>query len=192
MNRARLAHLPPIPATVNVNIPPTWATSHRGNRFLLTQNEHWQFIIFATDEQLGTLAACSTVYVDATFRSCPRPFHQFLTVHGFYQDRVIALVFVLMGQRLVGNYTHIFQDLKRKIFELTANQWQPRLFISDFETAIRTALHAEFPGVTVHGCYYHFCAAVWKKARELNITGPGSRALLGQHWPARYKLSFEN
>ena len=89
-----------------------------------------------------------------------------------------------MGQRLVGNYTHIFQDLKRKIFELTANQWQPRLFISDFETAIRTALHAEFPGVTVHGCYYHFCAAVWKKARELNITGPGSRALLGQHWPA--------
>lgn len=38
------------------------------------------FIVFATDEQIRLLGECSSLHMDGTFKTCPRPFAQVTTV----------------------------------------------------------------------------------------------------------------
>ncbi|KAK7098603.1 uncharacterized protein [Littorina saxatilis] len=92
------------------------------------------------------------------------------------------MAFVLMGDHQVGNYRAILQQLKGKIERLTRAPWLPTLFITDFEQALRAAVHTEFQQAEVRSCYFHLCSAVWKRARQERLAGPGFLRRLGRHW----------
>ena len=77
--------------------------------------------------------------MDGPFKSVPRPYTQLFTIHGFYRDRVIPLVFALMVDRHVGSYRQIFGHIRRKYSRITNNQLLPVNIITDFETGLINA-----------------------------------------------------
>jgi hypothetical protein len=58
------------------------------------------------------------------------------TIHGFYRDRVIPLVFALMVDRHVGSYRQIFGHIRRKYSRITNNQLLPVNIITDFYSSV--------------------------------------------------------
>ena len=41
--------------------------------------------------------------------------------------------------------------------------------MTDFEIPLRKAIKNNFPGYILHGCFFHFCKAVWRKIKKLNL-----------------------
>ncbi|KAL8560050.1 hypothetical protein ACOMHN_041519 [Nucella lapillus] len=93
----RSALVPPIPTTVEeVNIDGPWAETWLRDMFLLRNVPEWGIVIYATDQNIRQLERCETLYMDATFRVCPRPYVQFFTLLGDVHGFIIPLVQVLM------------------------------------------------------------------------------------------------
>ena len=122
MTRARQELVPTIPWEVgDMEIEGTWA----GDYFLLHQDNDWGILLFATPENLEGLSRCTDVYVDGTFRTCPRPYSQFFTVHDKYRNRVILFVSCLIPGKYIGQYRQFLQTLILKIRQLTGHRWRP-------------------------------------------------------------------
>ena len=84
VQRVREQNVPPIPGTIeDVAIAGPWAGTWLQERHLLVNVTDWGTAIFATDASLLHLRQSQTVNMDmdATFRTCPRPFTQFFTIH---------------------------------------------------------------------------------------------------------------
>ena len=141
--------------------------------------------VFASDHCIRQLGQCTHIFMDATFKSCPRPYSQFFfkffffTIHGLYVDRVIPMAFVLMHQRQVGAYRQVLGCIKNRYAHLTGRPMQPDLIVTDFEMALRAAVETEFPAAEVRACFFHYCQAIWKRARQQRLCGPGAAEALG-------------
>jgi hypothetical protein len=108
MTRARQELVPNIPWEVDdVEIEGTWAETWLGDYFLLHQDNDWGIFLFVTPENLEGLSRCTDVYMDGTFRTCPRRYSQFFTVHGKYRNRVILFVSCLVTGKNIGQYQQI-------------------------------------------------------------------------------------
>ena len=46
---------------------------------------------------------------------------------------------------------------------------QPQTWLIDFEVGMIAALRAEYPGLLVMGCYYHFMQCLVRKLQELGL-----------------------
>ena len=64
---------------------------------------------------------------------------------------------------------HMIQILKRSVMQVTGRRWVPRQAVCDFELALHQALEAEFPGIAIAGCYFHFTKALFKNILVGNI-----------------------
>lgn len=109
--------------------------------------------------------------MDGTFRSCPRPYTQFLTIHGLYHGRVLPFVMGLMTERTVGAYRQILQHVLAKVREVSGHRLRPRRIVMDFEVALVTACETEFVGANISGCYFHFCQSLWRRVQQLGLAG---------------------
>ena len=121
------------------------------------------------------LQNCDTIYMDGTFKSCPHPYVQFVTIHGLYHGRVLPFAMCLMDGKTIGKYRQLLQHIKRKIREITRHRFRPRQIVTDFELALLTAAETELPGVRLSGCYFHFCQSLWRRVQELGLAGPYTR-----------------
>jgi hypothetical protein len=124
--------------------------------------------LFVTPENLEGLSRCTDVYMDGTFRTCPRRYSQFFTVHGKYRNRVILFVSCLVTGKNIGQYRQILQTLKLKIRQLTGHRWRPVRVICDFEQSLITDLLR----VHLSGCYFHFTKVLWRNVQSLGLARP--------------------
>jgi len=84
-----------------VNITGSWAETWQGARFLRREDNDWGIAVIATKAMLEALAGVETMYFDGTFRTAPKPYSQFITVHGLVHGFVIPLAFCLSATQLV-------------------------------------------------------------------------------------------
>jgi len=69
-------------------------------------------IIFSTVTNLKTLCDTDNIYVDGTFKSCPKFFHQIFTIHGYVNNKVyIPLLFGILGNKELGTYIQFFKHI---------------------------------------------------------------------------------
>ncbi|KAL8581918.1 hypothetical protein ACOMHN_010292 [Nucella lapillus] len=100
MQRARAATMLAIPRTIeDVQVEGPWAETWNQDRFLLHSDNDWGILIFATDENLSLVQRCRNLYMDGTFKSCPRPYTQVFTIFGRFNGFVIPFVHVLMESK---------------------------------------------------------------------------------------------
>ncbi|CAB4000609.1 Hypothetical predicted protein [Paramuricea clavata] len=109
MSRVKSAEVPDMPQDIDdVNIKGSWAQSLRNKRFLLHhQDNDWGIAIFSTQRNLCVLDECQQLYMDATFRTAPRPYEQVFTILGEYYGRELPLAIVLMTNKAIGHYRQV-------------------------------------------------------------------------------------
>jgi hypothetical protein len=102
--RCRASVLPDVPHHINdVDIFDEWARTWNGKQFCSFQDNAWGILVFCTSKSCKMLQRCKIMYIDGTFRTAPEPYMQFVTIHGFYGDRVIPFVFCLLMENRLDN-----------------------------------------------------------------------------------------
>jgi hypothetical protein len=168
--RFRGQFMPAIPRTIaDVDIVDNWRKTWNDRNFLSHLDNNWGIAVFATSRMLKCLHKAKTVYIDGTFRTAPRPYKQFVTIHGLYHGFVIPLVFCLLNGKTTGHYRQLFQHIKREIRRLTGHRFQPRQVVMDFEQSIVTAVETELPRSRISGCYFHFTQSLWRHVQASGL-----------------------
>ncbi|KAI8487142.1 hypothetical protein Bbelb_349400 [Branchiostoma belcheri] len=134
-----LAAVDNTPSQPDVVIPDEWARTWGGRQFLSYQDNDLGILVFGTNRNFSRLRHCSVLYMDGTFKTCPRPYSQFFTIHGLYHGRAIPFVMALMTTKTVGAYRQVLQHVKEKVLEETGHELNPRMIVSDFVLAIISA-----------------------------------------------------
>jgi hypothetical protein len=78
--------------------------TNRDVLFLLINNSKKNIIAFSTQTNLKYLIECAILYIDGTFKSCPKPFYQLFIIHGAKNSNYTPLVFFFINRQ---NYKNI-------------------------------------------------------------------------------------
>ena len=100
LKRHRSKFVPAIPKSINdVAINGQWSKTSNGHTFLSLLDNNWGILILTTKRFLKVLQQCDCIFIDGTFRTAPRPYEQFVTIHGLYNGFVVPLVFCLVTNK---------------------------------------------------------------------------------------------
>ena len=139
------------------------------------QNNRWGLALFLRARDGKRLSECDEIYVDGTFKCCPKPYYQLVTVHGRYHDRVIPVAFCLLKGKDVALYRKMMREIKQRVLQVSGQHLNPTRVVTDFEVSLISAIETEFPQSTVKGCYFHFTQSVWRRVVELGLAVPFKR-----------------
>jgi len=128
LSRHKRDLFPSIPRRVSdVIINRIWMETWNGKKFLLHQNNAWGYVVFMTEANVKLLGRCETIHIDGTFKTCPKPYHQVLTIHGMYVNQVLPLAFCLLKGKQVGLYRNVFTKIKTYMRHMTGHQLKPKM-----------------------------------------------------------------
>lgn len=146
LTRKRLSLIPHIPHEMHdVLIEDEYLNTWRDEPVLSHQDNDWGIAVFVTEANLRKLQRCSNVYVDGTFKTCPHPYVQFVTIHGMFQGRVLPFVMSLLTGKTVGHYRQLLQHANVRVRQLTGHHFRPWRIISDFEISLLLIIETELP-----------------------------------------------
>lgn len=69
-----------------------------------------------------------------------------------------------MTKKTTESYIAVFKYIEDNLFKL-----KPANFMTDFEAGLRKAILICYPTIPLHGCWYHYCSAVRRKALHLGL-----------------------
>lgn len=129
-----------------------------------TERRHFMFL---TDTQRQLLATRTILHCDGTFKVVKPPFIQLYSIHGCIRrdskEKMVPLCFFLMSGKALLDYQACFSRMK----QLVANE--PVEFLLDFEAAAWQALSLVYPAASLHGCFFHFCQAVFRRIQAVGL-----------------------
>jgi len=109
-------------------------------------------LLFAAKEQLDILKSATEVHFDATFKVVPGLYYQLLTVFAPCGDAAFPVMYALMTRKTRALYRAVFATMHNLVPEFV-----PENVMADFEEASQEV----FGSVTVSGCWFHYCQAVY-------------------------------
>lgn len=146
-------------------IPLEYSMSFDGSTFLQRDNlSENRILIFGTSDNLSLLSTHRNWYIDGTFKVCPLLFLQLFTVNVIINGSNIPILYALMARRNVDSYNYIFNFLS----SVVGNNY-PLTITSDFENASISSVSTLFPDTQLHGCYFHFNQALWRKIQSIPV-----------------------
>jgi len=120
-------------------------------------------LMLASERQLVHLAHAKMWFIDGTFKVVRSPFVQLLSIHSYIKAagtmKQVPLMFVLMSRRKTTDYVAVFREL----LMLLPGDPEVIEIVVDFERAVWSALKKCLPSVPVHGCWFHWAQAVYRK-----------------------------
>lgn len=180
ISRARQRVRPPLPATTaEIDIPfdhplnflpPT----HDGqrHRFVYVKNcileQNNKMVLFFTDNFFRYMCNGENLFMDGNFKVVPPVFQahnrsgQLYSIHSIVGDRSIPHLFALLPGKSEAIYDRLFTEIRE--YAASSNiaiLW--RTVTTDFEKAAQNSLRRHFPTITLKGCYFHFCQAIWDR-----------------------------
>lgn len=148
--------------------------------FLLAEYscDETRIFIFSSQESKKLITTIKEAFVDSTFKSCPKPFAQLLSIHGDLGSTqettsVRPLIFALMSNKKESSYIALLEIIKSQI------GWNIIKIHCDFEIAFINAISTVFPDISIVGCYYHWMRNVWKKAKILKHNKKTENRIIG-------------
>ena len=107
---------------------------------------------------------------DGTFKSAPALFYQLWVVHGRVQNAVtVPLIYALLPAKTAAIYKRALALILQEI-DLVNPGARPKTIVIDFEMAEVLAFRELMgPAVKIHGCYYHYKQALWRKVQDLGL-----------------------
>jgi len=108
------------------------------------------------------------LYVDVTFKSAPKFFHQLFTIHGLNNGHYAPLAFFLLANKHQTSYEDVFRHTLSEVAKIGVNVF-PTIVYADFETAIHGAVTTLWPGCEVKSCRFHLGQSLWRKILSLGL-----------------------
>ena len=168
LNNERLSRLPRLPKNLDdVKIEGEWAETCDGETFLMPNSTN-DLLIFSTNSNLQRLSECNTIYVDGTFKTCPKLYAQVYTIHGLYHGWIIPLVYALLTDKTSATYYKFFNRVREAMAGLRL-VFNPSKIMSDFESGLIETVKLVFPSVNHLGCHFHFAQSIWRKVQDLGL-----------------------
>ena len=125
-----------------------------------------RILVFTTQHNLKLLAKSKSVFSDGTFATVPiRLFQQLYTIHAVVLDSVVPLIYALLPNKQGETYNTLFEVIKN-----LEPQFEPELWMTDFEVAAINGINNNFNEVTVTGCFFHLQQCIWRKIQQLGLT----------------------
>ena len=122
--------------------------------------------------QINFFNEVSELFVDGTFKVAPKNWYQLLNIfrydkkHNFY----MPLAFVILSSKSEEIYNEIFQKPIQLIkYHTNIKSFDNIKIMCDFEIGMRRAIKNNFDLCLLEECYFHYCKAIWKKIKKLNI-----------------------
>ena len=126
-------------------------------------------LMLVSDSQLNHLAHAKIWFVDGTFKVVRSPFVQLLSVHSYIKAagimKQVPLLFVIMSRRKTTDYVAVFKEMLR----LLPAEPEVAEIVVDFERVVRSELKKCLPAVPIHGCWFHWAQAVYRKVCHYNV-----------------------
>ena len=166
-NRIRAKERPEHPRDLNFildeyNIPENFVKkdiSRDGQRYL----------ILGTDLQFELFSKAKVIFFDATFKSVKKPFKQMASFHTFVESKgkmkQVPLCFIIMSRRQRSDYKAVLEA----ILNLLPSKPVVKEVILDFERAMWGAFRRVLPTVNLHGCWFHWAQAVYRKVKGAGL-----------------------
>ncbi|KAF0686992.1 Uncharacterized protein FWK35_00038294, partial [Aphis craccivora] len=137
--------------------------------FLLVNDSNKNLVMFSCKKNLATLCTVKTIYVDGTFKYCPKFFLQLFTIHGLNNGYYIPLVFFLLNNKQTELYSSCFLALKNECTKLNLCL-NPEIMYADFEKSIHMGAKNVWPNIITKGCRFHLGQAWWRKVQNLGLS----------------------
>ena len=116
-------------------------------------------------KQLTDFSSIDGLYVDGTFKSAPKFYHQLFTIHGL----TICNLHFLTDQKtfnvLWGCNRHKISEAAKLDVDVS-----PTIVYADFETAIHRAVTTVWLGLKVKACSLHLRQRWWRKMQSLGLS----------------------
>ena len=113
-------------------------------------------LIFATDFTLRLLHDAKVVYIDGTFRMCPKLWKQILIVNCEIDEKLsVPVLFALLPDKQTITYEAVLQQMKALLANLNLSLTAVHT-MADFEMALRNAWCNTFPDTPLKNCMFHY------------------------------------
>ena len=127
-------------------------------------------LVFSTEDCLEIISRAEYLHGDGTFKVAPYLWYQVFIMHASVgPNSVVPCLFALLPDKQRRSYDDLFSCLKiaieKRELELSAS-----IFISDFETNIRTSFMNYFPSIKCQGCFYHYGKAIWSRVKKGGVS----------------------
>lgn len=167
--RKRHPTLPKSRDDVHISLSNMAIETSKSDSFLLVNDSDNGIVIFTCRANLECLCLVDELFMDGTFRCCPRFFTQLYTIHGYMNGNYIPLVFILLPGKSELIYRSAFSSLltmcTERGFLLT-----PSVIHVDFEDTVMKMVHTIFPTTSVKCCRFHLGQSWWRKIQALGLS----------------------
>jgi hypothetical protein len=121
---------------------------------------------FSCKTNLQFLSSIDALYVDGTFKTAPKFFHQLFTICGLNNGHYVPLAFFLPVNRHQTSYEDVFGHTVSEAAKLGVNVF-PTIVYADSETAIHNTVTTVWPGCEVKAYPFHLGENWWRKIQSL-------------------------
>ena len=168
--RKKYPTLPKSRADVHESINNVSTETSKSELFCLSNDAESGIIIFSCVSNLEVLCKIvNEIFIDGTFKCCPKFFEQLYTIHGFKNGHYIPLVYALLPSKSENTYV-TFMSILCKLCEDKNLQFKPKLIHVDFEMAMHNTVRRIFPDSTIQCCRFHLGQAWWRKIQKLGLS----------------------
>jgi len=143
--------------------------TNNDENFMFLNDFENSIIGFSTKINLDVLCDVKNIYIDGTFKSCPKYFTQIFTIHGYYKDSYVPLVFLLLPTKESNIYVKAFQHIINYCTSLSLT-FSPSEIYVDFEIGIHNAIKEVWTDVRIKGCRFHLGQSWWRTIQKLGLS----------------------
>ena len=122
----------------------------QGNKTIINaeKNRIEGYIIFSSKTQMEFLNKAKQIYIDDTFKACPKNYYQILKINIKTKNlnKIIPIFNIIMTNKTYISYLNVFNDIKILLaINKIKIEWENILFISDFENSLFKTIVKVFP-----------------------------------------------
>ena len=134
----------------------------RGEAFVLEEDDHNGFYMFASQKNLDLLNNCADWFCDGTFDVAPLGLYTIQAIVN--QNRTVPLVYSVTENKSEAVYNRIFRLLEQQRPGIA-----PETVTTDCEIAAHNALSSSFPQTEILGSLFHFGQCNLRRIQVLSL-----------------------
>lgn len=143
--------------------------TNKDENFVKVNDKDTGIVIFSTDQNLDCIRDMEELFIDGTFKCCPKYFYQLYSIHGCKNGNYVPLLFALLPSKSEECYKQMWSFIQncclQKGFEI-----QPRVIHIDFERSMHNAIRVAFPTTLIDCCRFHLGQNWWRRIQKLGLS----------------------